>query len=45
MLSLIDKQDSFEIVRDKIALILANEIASQQVLAKADSRNPDDWKF
>lgn len=45
-MSLIDKQDNFEIVRDKISLILANEIASQQVLAEAaDKENPADWKL
>lgn len=45
-MSLIDKQDNFEIVRDKISLILANEIASQQILAEAaDKNNPADWKL
>lgn len=45
MLELIDKQDSFEIVRDKIALILVSEIANQQVLAEAAGKIPDDWKM
>ncbi len=43
--SLIDKQDSFEIVRDKIAAILLNESASQQALAIAAAKNPDLWKL
>lgn len=45
MLSLIDKQDNFEIVRDKISLILANEIASQQILAETAGKIPGDWKL
>lgn len=44
--TLIDKQDTFEIVRDKIAVILANESANQVALATAASKpNPDDWKL
>lgn len=43
--ALIDKQDSFEIVRDQIATILATETASQQALATADERDPQSWKF
>lgn len=43
-LELIDKQDGFEIVRDKIAAILAAEIASQQALATAAGEDPDLWK-
>lgn len=42
---LIDKQDSFEIVRDQIAAILATEIANQQVLASNDGKDPDLWKL
>jgi hypothetical protein len=42
--TLIDKQDGFQIVRDKIALILATEIANQQALAVVDSQDPDLWK-
>lgn len=42
--TLIDKQDGFQIVRDKIAQILADEIASQMALATADSQDPDLWK-
>ena len=45
MLGLIDKQDSFEIVRDKIALILATEIANQQALAEDAGEIPADWKL
>jgi hypothetical protein len=42
--TLIDKQDTFEIVRDQIATILVTEIVSQQALAVADSKDPDLWK-
>ena len=42
--ALIDKQDSFEIVRDKIGLILASESASQQALATAAAKDPDLWR-
>ena len=41
---LIDKQDTFEIVRDQIAAILATEIAEQQVLA-AGEPDPNLWKL
>ncbi len=41
--SLIDKQDNFEIVRDKIAQILADETASQQQLATAAGKDPALW--
>jgi hypothetical protein len=45
-LELIDKQDSFEIVRDQIGAILVTEIASQIALATAALKpNPDDWKL
>ena len=45
-LPLIDKQDSFEIVRDQIAAILKTEITSQIALATtAGKPNPDDWKL
>ena len=43
--SLIDKQDSFEIIRDQIAAILVSEIASQMALATAAAKDPDDWKL
>ena len=42
--TLIDKQDTFEIVRDQIATILVTEIVSQQALAVADGKDPDLWK-
>ena len=42
---LIDKQDSFEIVRDKIAQILADETASQQALATTEGEDPTKWAF
>jgi len=40
---LIDKQDTFEIVRDKVALILANEVASQMALAVGEGKDPALW--
>lgn len=43
--ALIDKQDSFEIIRSKVAAILVAETASQQVLATAASRDPREWAF
>jgi hypothetical protein len=43
-LPLIDKQDTFEIVRDEIAAILATEIASQEALA-AGEPDPTLWKL
>lgn len=43
---LIDGQDNFEVVRDKIGQILAAETVAQVALAAAASKpNPDDWKF
>lgn len=45
-LELIDKQDTFEIVRDEIVAILVTEIASQQALAiTAGKPNPEEWKL
>jgi len=41
--TLIDKQDNFEVVRDKIAQILANEVAEQKILAVAAAKDPNDW--
>lgn len=41
--ALIDKLDTFEIVRDKIALILFEEAAEQQVLAVAAAEDPTLW--
>ncbi len=44
--TLIDKDDTNQIVRDKIAVILALEIANQRALAVLASKpNPDDWFF
>jgi hypothetical protein len=42
--SLIDKQDSFEIVRDQIAGILAAEVANQMAKATAAGKDPELWK-
>jgi hypothetical protein len=44
-LPLIDKQDGFEIVRDKIAQILADETVNQQALATGAGKDPALWKF
>lgn len=44
ILDLIDKQDTFEIVRDQIAAILATESANQVILA-AGEPDPSDWAF
>ena len=43
--SLIDKQDRFEQVRDQIAAILKLETDSQQALATAAGKDPDQWKL
>lgn len=43
--SLIDKRDTFEIIRDQIALILASETANQQALATAAGEDPADWEL
>lgn len=42
---LIDKQDSFEIVRDQIAAILVTEINNQMQLAIQEGKDPNDWKL
>ncbi len=42
--SLINKQDSFEIIRDQIGVILVNEIANQKALAAAATPTPLDPK-
>lgn len=42
---LIDKVDSFEVVRDEIAAILVTEVASQMALATAGGKDPNDWKL
>lgn len=44
--SLIDKQDTVEIIRDQIAAILAIETAAQVALATAAAKpDPNEWKF
>ena len=43
--SLIDKNDNFEIIRDKIAEILVLETASQMALAETALKEPNDWKL
>lgn len=43
--NLIDKQDTFEIVRDQIASILITEIANQMSLATTAGKDPNDWKL
>jgi len=40
---LIDKRDTFEVLRDEVAAILAVEIAEQKALAAAAARDPDEW--
>lgn len=42
---LIDKQDNFEVVRDKIAAILVAETKSQQALAVQATKDPALWKL
>ena len=42
---LIDKQDTFEIVRDQIAAILAINVANQMVLATAAAEDPALWEM
>jgi hypothetical protein len=43
--SLIDKQDNYEIIRDRVAQILADEVASQMSLAVAGGKDPELWHF
>ena len=45
IIPLVTDMDGFEIVRDRIAEILALETASQQALAAAAGYDPNDWKF
>lgn len=42
---LINKQDTFEIVRDRVALILAQESAQQQQLAILAGEDPELWRL
>jgi len=44
-LTLIDKQDNIEIVRDQIAAILVTEITNQKALAVAALKNENDWSL
>lgn len=41
--TLIDKQDTFEIVRDQIAIVLATEVANQMTLATNAGKDPALW--
>lgn len=43
--TLIDKQDTFEIIRDQIAAIIKLETVSQMALATAAAKDPLDWKL
>lgn len=43
--TLINKQDTSEIVRDQIAAILASETVAQQALATAAAEDPENWRF
>ncbi len=43
--TLIDKFDTFELVRDQISLILVTEVASQMALAITAGKDPDLWKL
>ena len=43
--TLIDKQDSFEIIRDQVTAILVLNIANQQALAVAAAEDPNDWNI
>ena len=42
---LIDKQDSFEVIRDQIAGVLLSEVANQMALATAASKDPEEWNL
>lgn len=43
--TLIEGPDNFELVRDTIAAILLVEQDGQQALARADGKNPEDWRL
>jgi hypothetical protein len=45
IIPLVETPDGFELVRDKIAEILAKETLLQQSQAQAAGYDPDDWKF
>ena len=42
---LIDKQDTQEIIRDQLGVILVNEVANQMVLATNAGKDPQDWNM
>ncbi len=42
---LIDKQDNFEIIRDQIAQIIADESANQMTLATDAAKDPELWEL
>lgn len=44
-LELIDRPDTFELVRDKVAALLVAEVANQQALATAAGKDPTAWKL
>lgn len=44
-MNLIDKQDTFEIVRDQIAALLKLEVENQKALATAAGKDPSRWDF
>lgn len=44
-LTLINKQDNFEIVRDQIAAILAAESVQQMQLAEQENLDPEQWRL
>lgn len=43
--TLINKKDAFEVVRDQIAQILADESANQMALAVVDAQDPEQWRL
>ena len=43
--SLIDEPDTFELVRDQVAMLLSAEVDNQQQLAANEGKDPDQWKL
>lgn len=43
--TLIEGPDHFELVRDKVSLILAEESVAQQALATLDGKDPEGWRL
>ena len=43
--TLIDKRDTFEIIRDELAAILRTEVTAQEALAVAAEKDPASWKL